>query len=248
TNGGLNALQGYKRLGMSAPRRSLSDVRKVITSAHEAISADEKLRFYDNWAQDYERDVDVLEYRAPRLAADCLASAFPTDRDSRLVLDVACGTGLVAVELSKHGFRFFHGVDGSEQMLEVAHQKNLYLELKQCMLGQGPLLAPAEQYDAVIVVGALSEGQVPCSVVPELLHVTKPGGIVCLTTRCNSSNLRYKAHLEEVLQEMESKGLWVQVDVLEVEDWEKATSAQEAKLGTEFISGVVYLFRKSSPK
>ncbi|XP_078535647.1 methyltransferase-like protein 27 isoform X3 [Lissotriton helveticus] len=163
-----------KMLGMSAPRRSLSDVREVITSAHKAISVDEKLQFYDNWAQDYEKDVDILEYRAPRLAADCLASAFPTDRDSRLILDVACGTGLVAAELSKHGFQLFHGVDGSEQMLEVARQKKLYLELKQCMLGQDPLLAPAEQYDAVVIVGALSEGQVPCSVVPELLHVTKP--------------------------------------------------------------------------
>lgn len=36
---------------------------------------------------------------------------------------------------------------------------------------------PPGQYDAVIIVGALSEGQVPCSVVPELLRVTKPGEV-----------------------------------------------------------------------
>lgn len=30
-------------------------------------------------------------------------------------------------------------------------------------------------YDAVLMVGALSDGQVPCSAIPELLRVTKPG-------------------------------------------------------------------------
>ncbi|XP_069470921.1 methyltransferase-like protein 27 isoform X2 [Ambystoma mexicanum] len=234
------------RSEMSTPSRSLSEVRKVILSAHTPISVEEKVQFYDNWALDYEQDVDVLEYRAPRLAADCLASVIPTDRASQLILDVACGTGLVAAELSRHGFRFFHGVDGSEQMMELARQKNLYQELKKCMLGQEPLLLPAEQYDAVIIVGALSEGQVPCSVVPEICCMTKPGGIICLTTRCNASNLQYKAHLDEVLREMEHKGLWEQVKVLEVADWEKTTSEHDATLGSEFISGVVYLYRKSS--
>lgn len=32
-----------------------------------------------------------------------------------------------------------------------------------------------EHYDAVTVVGALGEGQVPSTVLPELLRVTKPG-------------------------------------------------------------------------
>lgn len=33
----------------------------------------------------------------------------------------------------------------------------------------------AGTFDAVIMVGALSEGQVPCSAIPELLRVTKTG-------------------------------------------------------------------------
>lgn len=43
---------------------------------------------------------------------------------------------------------------------------------------EGPPVTPcvlAEHYDAVTVVGALGEGQVPSSVLPELLRVTKPG-------------------------------------------------------------------------
>ncbi|XP_029468724.1 methyltransferase-like protein 27 isoform X5 [Rhinatrema bivittatum] len=129
---------------MAVPRRSLAEVQELISSAHEDNTVAEKLQFYDCWALEYEHDVEVLEYRAPRLAAECLASAFPADRDSQIILDVACGTGLVAVELYRHGFRIFHGMDGSEQMLQHARQKKLYQELKQSILGQEPLAAPTE--------------------------------------------------------------------------------------------------------
>lgn len=84
-------------------------------------------------------------------------------------------------------------------MLERAQSTGLYQELRQCVLGREPLPAPAgngtapvgtgcpggspglstlvppEHYDAVTVVGALGEGQVPSAAVPELLRVTKPG-------------------------------------------------------------------------
>lgn len=34
---------------------------------------------------------------------------------------------------------------------------------------------PTGTFDAVLMVGALSDGQVPCSAIPELLRVAKPG-------------------------------------------------------------------------
>lgn len=47
----------------------------------------------------------ILEYRAPALAAKCIHSHFVSGRDRAVVLDVACGTGLVAKQvhfLDKH--------------------------------------------------------------------------------------------------------------------------------------------------
>lgn len=41
--------------------------------------------------------------------------------------------------MKKHGFEHFVGIDGSEAMLEVARQSELYQDLKQCMLGEEPL-------------------------------------------------------------------------------------------------------------
>lgn len=44
----------------------------------------------------FEKDVAVLDYRAPGLAANTVASHFRGDREAAVVLDVACGTGMVA--------------------------------------------------------------------------------------------------------------------------------------------------------
>ncbi|XP_040194230.1 methyltransferase-like protein 27 isoform X2 [Rana temporaria] len=149
-------------------------------------------------------------------------------------------------ELQRFGFTLFHGLDGSTGMLEVAKNKQLYQELKLCMLGQDSLPFDSDKYDAVIIVGALSDGQVPVTVVLELLRVTKPGGLVCLTTRSNVSNLMYKANLEEVMSDMESKGHWEQISVQEVEQWEKAISEKEVSSKSDYIPGVIYIYRKKN--
>ncbi|XP_042647792.1 methyltransferase-like protein 27 isoform X1 [Tyto alba] len=218
--------------------------RERVAAVHGGGGLSERLRLYDGWAALYEQDVAALEYRAPHLAAASLASAFPAPPAGARLLDVACGTGLVARELHRRGFRCLHGVDGSAGMLERARSTGLYQQLRRCVLGQEPLPAPAEHYDAVTVVGALGEGQVPSAAVPELLRVTKPGGFLCLTTRSNPSNRRYKAELEAVLEGLEGQGAWQKVLAQEVECWERATSDEESTQGTGYISGVVYIYQK----
>ncbi|KAM8977088.1 methyltransferase-like protein 27 [Pelodytes ibericus] len=231
---------------MTSSSRDLQQVREIIASAHKDCTPDQKLQFYDGWAKEYEEDVSTLEYKAPHLAAVALASMFGSSRESKIVLDVACGTGLVAQELQHCGFSLFHGLDGSAEMLQIAQSKMLYKEVKQCMLGQEPLPSSTDHYDAVIIVGALSDGQVPVSVIPELIRVTKPGGFVCLTTRSNNSNLQYKAELDQELATLQSRGLWDCILVQEMEKWEKSTSKQEAQGESDYISGVIYLYKKST--
>ncbi|XP_029885065.1 methyltransferase-like protein 27 [Aquila chrysaetos chrysaetos] len=219
-------------------------VRERVAAVHGSGGLPERLRLYDGWAARYDQDVAALEYRAPELAAASLAFAFPAPPAGARLLDVACGTGLVARELHRRGFRCLHGVDGSAGMLERARSTGLYRRLRPCVLGREPLPAPAEHYDAVTVVGALGEGQVPSAAVPELLRVTKPGGLLCLTTRSNPSNLRYKVELEAALERLERQGAWQKVLAQEVERWERATSEEESTQGTGYISGVVYIYRK----
>ncbi|ETE62711.1 Williams-Beuren syndrome chromosomal region 27 protein, partial [Ophiophagus hannah] len=249
----------------------LAEVQRRVAEVHHQSDLQQLLGFYNGWAQDYDQDVAVLQYQAPSLAAAFLASVFQGSAEDALVLDVACGTGLVAQEVTEirvvlqpetldwsppgfennqliivpaKGFRHLHGLDGSREMLEHARHKGLYEDLKLCLLGQETLPAPEGSYDATVIVGALSEGQVPSGVIPQLLLVTKPGGYVCLTTRNNSSNLRYKIELQQLLNDLEQQGLWEKVGMQEVEKWERATSHQESDQDSDYISGVVYIYRK----
>lgn len=228
---------------------SLSAVRARVGASHGITDLAHKLHFYDRWAPDYDQDVATLQYRAPRLAVDCLIQALPGPPHATLILDVACGTGLVAAELQARGFLQLHGVDGSPGMLEQARARGLYQRLSLCTLGQEPLPSPEGTFDAVLMVGALSDGQVPCSAIPELLRVTKPGGLVCLTTRTNPSNLQYKEELEASLDSLEQARKWDRLVAWPVDQWELATSKLEEVPGTSdsdgFISGIVYLYRKA---
>ena len=75
-----------------------------------------------------------------------------------------------------------------------------------------------------------------------------PGGLVCLTTRTNPSNLHYKEALEATLEGLERAGAWQRLVAWPVDRWELATSELEVGPGTfdndGFISGIVYLYRK----
>lgn len=70
------------------------------------------------------------------------------------------------------------------------------------------------------------------------------GGFLCLTTRSNPSNLRYKAELEAALGQLERSGAWQKLLAQEVEYWERATTEEESTRGTGYISGVVYIYQK----
>ncbi|NXT06171.1 MET27 protein, partial [Prunella fulvescens] len=250
------------RTGMGLP----AAVRDRVAAVHRGSALPERLRLYDGWAARYEQvrgtprererrgpwvapltavspqDVAALEYRAPHLAAASLAFAFPAPRAEARLLDVACGTGLVARELHRRGFRCLHGVDGSAGMLERARSTGLYQELRLCVLGRDPLPAPAGngRGRAPGTPGGHPRGH-PVSLLPVSCFA---GGFLCLTTRSNPSNLRYKAELEAALGQLEQRGAWQKLLAQEVEYWERATTEEESTQGTGYISGVVYIYQK----
>ena len=46
------------------------------------------------------------------------------------IVDAGCGTGLIGVELARHGYRTIDGVDLSPAMVERARQRNVYRDLE----------------------------------------------------------------------------------------------------------------------
>ncbi|XP_027717499.1 methyltransferase-like protein 27 [Vombatus ursinus] len=238
-------LAGPGKRKTASPRRSLSRVRDWIGTSHSITNLSQKISFDDQWASDYDTGVAILDRRAPCLAVGCLASALPSPPQESLLLDVA-------------GFCTLHGVEGSQSMLELAKRQGLCQQLSLCILGPEALPAPSDHYDAVMVVGTLSDGQVPYSAVSELLpslsqhgapipdlkqNPPVPGGLVCLTTRVNSSNLPYAE-----LARLEQAGEWKQI-LVHTEDWWKWVTSEKEATGSVssncgFIPGVIYLYYK----
>ncbi|XP_071759842.1 methyltransferase-like protein 27 [Centroberyx gerrardi] len=233
---------------MSDFSKSFEDVRTFLRD-YKNTDPEKQVQCYDVWAEKYEKDVPLLGYNAPTLAVNCLLSNFPESREAALVLDVACGTGLVAKLMSELGFRHFVGVDGSKGMLEQAAKTGLYQDLRLALLGTQPLPAQADMFDVVMMVGALGVGFVPVSVARELCHATKPGGFVCITRGGHrvESTYRLKADLEKEFQLMEEEGLWTCVEAKEKDKYMRNVHSNNKRdvQEEEYISGSVYLYRKS---
>lgn len=156
------------------------DPKNKVQWVYSAADNQELAERYDQWAQDYDLDLECdFGYVGPVRAAEIFAKHVPVEAN---VLDAGCGTGLVGEALYKLGYRNLSAIDLSNGMLKQAKEKKIYLELRQMVLGEH-LDFESNSFDAVISVGVLTVGHAPASSLDELVRVTKIGGHVVFTLR-----------------------------------------------------------------
>jgi SAM-dependent methyltransferase len=89
---------------------------------------------YDEWAKDYDSYLErEHSYEGPQLTAGFFSRYVPK---TARVLDAGAGTGLMGEVLAKLGYSELVAIDLSDGMLEEAHSKGVYKELKQMILGE----------------------------------------------------------------------------------------------------------------
>ena len=95
------------------------------------------------------------------------------------ILDVACGAGAVAEELVERGYTNIDGLDSMKGYLEVAKSKKLYQNYFHHAVEPDKKLPIQEQsYDVMLCCAGFFEGLMSPRVFPELLRITKKGGIL----------------------------------------------------------------------
>ncbi len=105
------------------------------------------------------------------------------------VLDLGCGTGMLLNELARRS-GFVVGIDSSPEMLELARKRRGSAAL---VLADADHLPFADRsFDAVVSVTLLQNMPSPAATVREVARVTKPEGIVIMTT------LKHKHSLDEL--------------------------------------------------
>ncbi|MBP2299081.1 methyltransferase [Azospirillum picis] len=102
----------------------------IAGEAADARAPDDYVRqTFDLFAEEFDRKLADLDYRAPALLAGLLSDESPVPSGTLDVLDAGCGTGLCAAFLRPYA-RHLTGVDLSEGMLERADARGLYDDLQ----------------------------------------------------------------------------------------------------------------------
>jgi len=121
--------------------------------------------------------VDKLGYRIPDRLAEALGAWLEARPRPRRVLDLGCGTGLVADAL-RGSFDEMHGVDLSPRMVEQARARKLYATVEA-----GELLAflaarPAQAADLVVAADVFVYVGDISAVIPAAFRVLRQGGVL----------------------------------------------------------------------
>lgn len=162
---------------------------------------------YDQWAKDYDSDLDRdFGWLGPRRAAEVFALHVP--KHAR-ILDAGAGTGLVGEALAMLGYHDLVAMDLSPGMLREARQKGVYQELHQMVMGE-PLDFPSSCFDAVVSVGVLTLGHAPAGSLDELVRVTRAGGHVVFTLR---PDLYEGGGFKEKMETLANAGKWTLAEV-----------------------------------
>ncbi|XP_062575817.1 methyltransferase-like protein 27 [Saccostrea cucullata] len=169
--------------------------------------------YYNNW-EDYETHLQPGRYNGPLYAAEAADRSFPSNKDTVQILDVAAGTGEVAEELVKKGFKQLDALDPSENMLRKARAKNIYQKIYCEFLSKEP--SPNitnDAYSCVVISGGFGSGHIPPGALVELIRITKPGGMIIIVMREEYLDIEeYRDSLEPLMEKYQKDGLWELVE------------------------------------
>ena len=190
----------------------MKKTKRMISSIYDTLNAsdsDELEGIYKNWAKNYEHDViNLAGYVGHLITSELLLSYLRKDKAK--VLDAGCGTGLVGEILYKNNFRNIDGVDFSQEMLNIAHQKNIYQSLKLVDLTK-KLDYENDSFDAIICAGTFTCGHVGPEALREMVRITKQGGYICFTVR--KQEWEASPYLQ-IMNDLEKNEYWRKLEFL----------------------------------
>lgn len=150
---------------------------------------------FDGFARSFERVLtERLEYRAPQLCADLLASRLGEPKAALDVLDVGCGTGLCGPLVAPWARRLV-GVDLSSGMLSKARGKGVYDELVKAEL-TGFLQGTPSAWDAAVCADTLCYFGDLGEVMQATAAALRPGAPMVYTVEAQDDDTSSEARIQ----------------------------------------------------
>ncbi len=162
----------------------MKNTKNMISTIYDTLHAADIVELehiYKNWAKKYEDDVINLAGYVGHLITSELLLSYLRNTQAK-IFDAGCGTGLVGEILNKNSFQNLIGADFSQEMLNIAKQKNVYQSLDLVDLTK-KLDYEDNVFDAVICAGTFTCGHVGPEALREMVRITKQGGYICFTVR-----------------------------------------------------------------
>jgi len=157
---------------------------------------------FDELAEDYEAVIRAWGYNMPEIVAARLEELVGSLAGLEVV-DVCCGSGLVAEALRARGVNHATGLDISANMLELAQQRGVYSSTIQADAND-PLPVLDAECDIVVCVGGTKFLQP--QTMDEWLRIVKKGGLVAFTHVADIADA-WKKHEKE----KEDLGQWERI-------------------------------------
>jgi SAM-dependent methyltransferase len=187
-----------------------STADKRIESVYNSASREQLAKTYDDWASDYDADMQSTGYIHPAIIVG-LVARYVNDT-AATILDAGVGTGTLGQLLSILNYTNLRGVDMSEGMLAKARARKVYADLQVGILGE-PLNFKNASIDCIVSTGTFTTGHAPASAFDELVRITKPGGHLIFTV---GTVVWEEAEFAAKLVALEGAGHLVQVETTPV--------------------------------
>ena len=146
---------------------------------HTLKKVEDVAAYYDEWAinNKYDKDMEAWNYTGPKETSETF-NKYQKNKNIE-IFDAGCGTGLVAIELKKMGYRNFYGADISQKLLDLAPH-GLYKSLERIDLNK-KLIYEDDKFDSIFCVGTFTFGHVKPDALDEFIRITKKNGLICFT-------------------------------------------------------------------
>ncbi len=148
-----------------------------LEAAYDLETPEDNIKLYAAWADTYDTGYRAsMDYILHRQVGETYHALGGGPK----VLDIGAGTGALGEVLVPLGPYHMDATDISQQMLDVAAQKNLYHRVFWSDVTDA-LPVDDASYDGVVSSGTFTLGHVGPEAIGELLRVTKTGGHIVIS-------------------------------------------------------------------